>query len=148
MSIAVEWGSDRTNVTINAKSNSFSRLAGNPAQGVVGGKMAHSLRSMGSAALNYAMVAQGGLDIYWLVLTSARLSKIWRHPLRQGNWVLALGCMCRHRHSPRSRWCCIRITFCLRTKSSKRRFWGCHRRNSHRKKIHCRPCHWRHTGKH
>jgi len=27
--------------------------------------MAHSLRSMGSAALNFAMVAQGGLDLYW-----------------------------------------------------------------------------------
>lgn len=29
--------------------------------------MAHSLRSMGSAALNYGMVAQGGLDLYWYV---------------------------------------------------------------------------------
>jgi len=29
--------------------------------------MAHSLRSMGSAALNFAMVAQGGLDLYWEV---------------------------------------------------------------------------------
>ena len=29
--------------------------------------MAHSLRSLGSAALNFAMVAQGGMDIYWLV---------------------------------------------------------------------------------
>jgi len=29
--------------------------------------MAHSLRSIGSAALNYAMVAQGGLDLYWEV---------------------------------------------------------------------------------
>jgi myo-inositol-1(or 4)-monophosphatase len=65
--IAVEWGSDRTLSTINAKAGSFSRLAGNPAQGVVGGKMAHSLRSMGSAALNYGLVAQGGLDLYWYV---------------------------------------------------------------------------------
>jgi len=63
--IAVEWGSDRNQTTINAKSNSFSRLAGDPGKGVLGGKMAHSLRSMGSAALNYAMVAQGGLDLYW-----------------------------------------------------------------------------------
>jgi len=63
--IAVEWGSDRKKVTMDAKSASFVRLAGNPAQGIVGGKMAHSLRSMGSAALNYAMVAQGGLDMYW-----------------------------------------------------------------------------------
>lgn len=43
------------------------KLAGDPARGVEGGKMAHSLRSMGSAALNYAMVAQGGLDLYWCV---------------------------------------------------------------------------------
>ncbi|KIM47720.1 hypothetical protein M413DRAFT_439397 [Hebeloma cylindrosporum] len=63
--IAVEWGSDRTQTTISAKSSSFSRLAGNPTQGVQGGKMAHSLRSLGSAALNYAMVAQGGMDMYW-----------------------------------------------------------------------------------
>ncbi|KAG6879328.1 hypothetical protein C0992_003545 [Termitomyces sp. T32_za158] len=63
--MAVEWGSDRCEETINAKARSFARLAGNPAQGVTGGKMAHSLRSMGSAALNFAMVAQGGLDLYW-----------------------------------------------------------------------------------
>ncbi|KAF8913164.1 hypothetical protein CPB84DRAFT_1841564 [Gymnopilus junonius] len=63
--IAVEWGSDRNQTTICAKSSSFSRLAGDPQKGVLGGKMAHSLRSMGSAALNYAMVAQGGLDLYW-----------------------------------------------------------------------------------
>jgi myo-inositol-1(or 4)-monophosphatase len=62
---AVEWGSDRVEKTITSKSASFGRLAGNPAQGVQGGKMAHSLRSMGSAALNFAMVAQGGLDLYW-----------------------------------------------------------------------------------
>jgi len=30
--------------------------------------MAHSLRSLGSSALNFAMVAQGGLDVYWYVL--------------------------------------------------------------------------------
>ncbi|KAF9486546.1 inositol monophosphatase [Pholiota conissans] len=63
--IAIEWGSDRSLGTISAKSDSFSRLTGNPAQGVIGGKMAHSLRSVGSAALNYALVAQGGLDLYW-----------------------------------------------------------------------------------
>ena len=63
--LAVEWGSDRTLTTMNAKGGSFTRLAGNPAQGVSGGKMAHSLRSVGSAALNFALVAQGGLDLYW-----------------------------------------------------------------------------------
>lgn len=50
---------------MDAKAGSFSRLAGDAAGGVVGGKNAHSLRSLGSAALNYAMVAQGGLDLYW-----------------------------------------------------------------------------------
>ena len=64
-SLGVEWGSDRTLDTINAKAGSFSRLAGNSAQGVVGGKMVHSLRSIGSAALHYGMVAGGGLDLYW-----------------------------------------------------------------------------------
>ena len=51
--------------TVTAKSTSFLRLAGDPSQGVVGGRMAHSLRSLGSGALNIAMVAQGGLDIFW-----------------------------------------------------------------------------------
>lgn len=69
-SLGVEWGSDRTLDSINAKAGSFSRLAGNSAQGVVGGKMVHSLRSIGSAALNFAMVAGGGLDLYWYVFLS------------------------------------------------------------------------------
>ncbi|KAF8346891.1 hypothetical protein F5887DRAFT_65936 [Amanita rubescens] len=63
--IAVEWGSDRAQKAMSAKASSFSRLAGNPEQGVVGGKMAHSLRSVGSAAINFCLVAQGALDIYW-----------------------------------------------------------------------------------
>jgi myo-inositol-1(or 4)-monophosphatase len=66
--LAIEWGSDRKELTITSKANSFGRLAGDPEQGVKGGKMTHSLRSMGSAALNYAMVAQGGLDLYWWVV--------------------------------------------------------------------------------
>ncbi|KAI0931233.1 hypothetical protein AcW1_001311 [Taiwanofungus camphoratus] len=63
--IGVEWGSDRSSNAVRAKGDSYKRLAGNPKEGVEGGRMAHSLRSLGSAALNYAMVAQGGLDIYW-----------------------------------------------------------------------------------
>ena len=62
---AVEWGSDRSITATSAKASSFSRLSGNPEQGVVGGKMAHSLRSVGSAALNFCQVAQGALDLYW-----------------------------------------------------------------------------------
>jgi myo-inositol-1(or 4)-monophosphatase len=61
--IAVEWGSDRTQEAIRRKAGSFSSLAGAPPHGV----MAHSLRSVGSAALNFALVAQGALDMYWCV---------------------------------------------------------------------------------
>jgi myo-inositol-1(or 4)-monophosphatase len=64
-SLAVEWGSDRSLSVINGKSGSFSRLTGNPDQGFMGGKMVHSLRSIGSAALNFGMVARGNLDLYW-----------------------------------------------------------------------------------
>jgi len=63
--VGVEWGSHRSLDAINAKAGSFSRLAGNPAQGVAGAKMVHSLRSIGSAAINFGMVAGGGLDLYW-----------------------------------------------------------------------------------
>ncbi|KIJ66479.1 hypothetical protein HYDPIDRAFT_109523 [Hydnomerulius pinastri MD-312] len=61
--IAVEWGSDRGAPSITDKSDSFLKLAGD--NSIPGGKMAQSLRSMGSAALNFSMVAQGGLDMYW-----------------------------------------------------------------------------------
>lgn len=56
------------------KARSFTRLAGDPSsssekgvgkEGVEGGRMAHGMRSIGSAALNYAQVASGGLDLYW-----------------------------------------------------------------------------------
>ncbi|KAI0319944.1 inositol monophosphatase [Amylostereum chailletii] len=63
--LAIEWGSDRKAPTITKKGESFTRLAGDPKGGVEKGRMAHSLRSLGSAALNFAMVAQGGLDTYW-----------------------------------------------------------------------------------
>ncbi|KAI0299922.1 inositol monophosphatase [Russula brevipes] len=59
--IAVEWGSDRAPDPIRRKAGSFARLAGAPPHGV----MAHALRSVGSAALNFALVAQGALDMYW-----------------------------------------------------------------------------------
>ncbi|KAG2048849.1 myo inositol monophosphatase [Suillus hirtellus] len=63
--LAVEWGSDRGKKTLVPKSDSFLRLAGDPADGIAGGRMAHSIRSLGSAALNISMVAQGGLDLFW-----------------------------------------------------------------------------------
>lgn len=62
--IAVEWGSDRSASAIQARADSFSRLAGDGKQ-IKGGLMAHSLKSLGSAALNFAAVAAGQLDIYW-----------------------------------------------------------------------------------
>lgn len=46
------------------------KLAGDGKE-IPNGKMAHSLRSMGSAALNYGLVAQGGLDVYWCELQNA-----------------------------------------------------------------------------
>ncbi|KAA1471605.1 inositol monophosphatase [Dentipellis sp. KUC8613] len=63
--VAIEWGSDRKANILQKKADSFTRLAGDPASGIERGRMAHSLRSLGSAALNFAMVAQGGLDMYW-----------------------------------------------------------------------------------
>ncbi|KAK0217665.1 hypothetical protein EDD85DRAFT_365427 [Armillaria nabsnona] len=63
--IAVEWGNDRALKPLTSRSESFHLIAGDPSNGVVGGRMAHSLRSLGSSAMNFAMVAQGGLDMYW-----------------------------------------------------------------------------------
>ncbi|KDQ18209.1 hypothetical protein BOTBODRAFT_63897 [Botryobasidium botryosum FD-172 SS1] len=62
--IGSEWGSDRSDSIINAKARSFMRLAAD-GRSVPGGKMAHALRSIGSAAMNYALVSSGALDIYW-----------------------------------------------------------------------------------
>ncbi|EIW87239.1 myo inositol monophosphatase [Coniophora puteana RWD-64-598 SS2] len=63
--LAIEWGSDRGASVVQPKADSFTRLAGDGNDGVAGGRMAHSLRSVGSAALNFALVAQGALDMYW-----------------------------------------------------------------------------------
>lgn len=52
---------------MEVRSNSFVRLAGDGSQ-IERGKMVHSLRSMGSAALNFAAVASGTLDLYWYVV--------------------------------------------------------------------------------
>ncbi|GAA5890441.1 hypothetical protein JCM5296_005048 [Sporobolomyces johnsonii] len=64
--VGVEWGSDRSKAVIEKKGRTFMRLAGDGRAGEIeGGKMVHSLRSIGSAALNYSMVAAGQLDLYW-----------------------------------------------------------------------------------
>ncbi|KAL7420847.1 hypothetical protein Q5752_004800 [Cryptotrichosporon argae] len=60
--IAVEFGSARSAPALPSKCKTFQTLAADTKEG---GKMVHSLRSVGSAALNIALVATGGLDLYW-----------------------------------------------------------------------------------
>ncbi|KAF1348699.1 inositol monophosphatase [Delphinella strobiligena] len=60
--IAVEWGSDRSGNDYDVKFKTFRKLC---AAKEDGGAMCHSLRSLGSAALNLCGVAAGYLDIYW-----------------------------------------------------------------------------------
>ncbi|KAI6781439.1 Inositol monophosphatase-like protein [Emericellopsis cladophorae] len=60
--IAVEWGSSRDGPNFDLKTKVFSKLA---ASKETGGAMCHSLRSLGSAALNLASVAAGQVDAYW-----------------------------------------------------------------------------------
>ncbi|MCJ1308823.1 hypothetical protein MMC25_002478 [Agyrium rufum] len=60
--VAVEWGNERDGNNWEVKTKTFSNLAGSSA---VGGAMVHSLRSLGSAALNLCAVASGTLDAYW-----------------------------------------------------------------------------------
>ncbi|KFY21359.1 hypothetical protein V493_07473 [Pseudogymnoascus sp. VKM F-4281 (FW-2241)] len=60
--VSVEWGSDRSGINFDVKVKAFAKLAGSKEQG---GAMVHSLRSMGSAALNLVAVAAGQLDVYW-----------------------------------------------------------------------------------
>ncbi|WVQ85962.1 hypothetical protein IAT38_008130 [Cryptococcus sp. DSM 104549] len=62
--IAVEYGFSRSPPALPAKLATFEKLAAHTDHG---GHMVHSLRSLGSAALNIVLVASGGLDIYWEV---------------------------------------------------------------------------------
>lgn len=57
--MAVEWGNERSGANWETKTKTFSALAGED------GGMVHSLRSLGSAALNACGVAAGFLDAYW-----------------------------------------------------------------------------------
>lgn len=59
--LGVEWGISRMPPAIEKKANLYKKLAADP-KGVPGGKFAHSLRSIGSAALNICLVASGGMD--------------------------------------------------------------------------------------
>lgn len=60
--IAIEWGSTRDGHNFELKTEVFKKLA---ATKETGGAMVHSLRSLGSAALNIAAVAAGQMDAYW-----------------------------------------------------------------------------------
>lgn len=60
--VAIEWGSTRDGSNYDVKTDVFRKLA---ASKEIGGSMVHSLRSLGSAALNLCAVAAGELDLYW-----------------------------------------------------------------------------------
>ena len=60
--VAVEWGNERSGNNWQVKIKTFEALAGDQS---TGGAMVHSLRSLGSAALNLCGVATGHLDVYW-----------------------------------------------------------------------------------
>jgi myo-inositol-1(or 4)-monophosphatase len=97
--VAVEWGSDRSGHNFEVKHRTFTKLAGATEDG---GKMVHSLRSMGSAALNLCHVASGQIDLYWeggcwawdvaagwLILTEAGGIIVDGNP---GGWSPAVDC--------------------------------------------------------
>ncbi|KJR85836.1 myo-inositol-1(or 4)-monophosphatase [Sporothrix schenckii 1099-18] len=68
--VAIEWGSDRQGANFDLKVGVFQRLAAAKEEaakeGAIGkNAMVHSLRSLGSAALNFCAVAAGQLDCYW-----------------------------------------------------------------------------------
>ncbi|KAK3487858.1 uncharacterized protein B0T23DRAFT_386818 [Neurospora hispaniola] len=60
--VAVEWGSQREGKNFDIKTRVFRQLT---AAKENGGCMVHSLRSLGSAALNICAVAAGQVDMYW-----------------------------------------------------------------------------------
>ncbi|RDW61555.1 Myo-inositol-1-monophosphatase [Coleophoma crateriformis] len=60
--VGAEWGSDRTGSNFAIKCAVFAKLAASKEDG---GAMVHSLRCMGSAALNIAAVATGQQDVFW-----------------------------------------------------------------------------------
>lgn len=90
--ICVEWGNEREGPNWEVKIATFIALAGAQAG------MAHSLRSLGGAALNMCAVAAGELDAYWeggcwawdvaagwVILTEAGGSVVGAN---QGEWVV------------------------------------------------------------
>ncbi|KAK0701826.1 hypothetical protein B0T26DRAFT_532595 [Lasiosphaeria miniovina] len=61
--VAVEWGSQRDGENFELRARVFRALTASKQNG--GGSMVHSLRSLGSAALNLCACAAGQVDIYW-----------------------------------------------------------------------------------
>ncbi|TGO15634.1 hypothetical protein BTUL_0038g00660 [Botrytis tulipae] len=60
--VTAEWGSDRSGHNFDLKCDVFRKLS---AAKEDGGAMVHSLRSLGSAALNLVHVASGQQDVFW-----------------------------------------------------------------------------------
>jgi len=60
--VAVEWGSQRDGPNFEIKARAFRKLTASRENG---GSMVHSLRSLGSAALNLCACAAGQVDLYW-----------------------------------------------------------------------------------
>ncbi|KAJ8102014.1 inositol monophosphatase [Lipomyces tetrasporus] len=57
--IGIEWGTQRSGVNFEVKTDTFKKLAAED------GNMVHGFRSLGSAAMNMCAVAAGQLDAYW-----------------------------------------------------------------------------------
>ncbi|KAG9313909.1 myo inositol monophosphatase [Chiua virens] len=62
--IDIEWGSDRATPVIESKCDAYMRLAADPAT-VERGQMVQGIRTTGSGALNFCLVAQGAIDVCW-----------------------------------------------------------------------------------
>ncbi|KAF2424916.1 inositol monophosphatase [Tothia fuscella] len=60
--VCVEYGADRSGNDYAVKTETFTKLCTTKEKG---GAMVHSIRSLGSAALNLCGVASGHLDVYW-----------------------------------------------------------------------------------
>lgn len=60
--VCVEYGSDRTGQNWVNKNKTWDNLGRSKEEG---GAMVHSLRALGSAALNFCAVAEGSMDLYW-----------------------------------------------------------------------------------
>jgi myo-inositol-1(or 4)-monophosphatase len=60
--VAVEWGSERNGPNWDLRTDMTRKLMSAKS---VGGAMCHSIRSSGSAALDFCYVAAGSIDVFW-----------------------------------------------------------------------------------